>query len=85
MLTLTKPEVKHLLLGKNEFSDYLAKIVMDAYGDLKTILMMTTGFRFSYLAGREDRENEYLITKAPVPPALLALMLCYLIYLLLRR
>lgn len=60
MLTLTKPEVEQLLLGKNEISDYLAKIVMEAYGDLKTILMMTTGFRFSYLAGREDRENEYL-------------------------
>ena len=59
-LTLTKPEVEQLLIGKNEISDYLAKIVLDAYGDLKTILMMTTGFRFSYLAGREDRENEYL-------------------------
>ena len=60
MLTLTKPEVEQLLLGKTEISDYLAKIVMDAYEDLKTILMMTTGFRFSYLAGREDRGNEYL-------------------------
>ena len=59
-LSLTKPEVEQLMVGKSAISDYLAQIVLSAYGDVNSANMMATGFRFSYLGGREDRANEYL-------------------------
>lgn len=60
MLTLTKPEVEHCLLGKNEISDYLSRIVLDAYGDAHSAAAMGAMLRHSYLAFREDREDGYL-------------------------
>lgn len=59
-LTLAKPEVEQLLLGKNEICDYLSQIVLGAYADIQGAVMMATGFRYSYLASREDRGDEYL-------------------------
>lgn len=61
MLTLTKPEVEHLLLGKTTISDYLSQIVLDAFGDAASSAMMATMFRHSYLATREDRGDDYLL------------------------
>lgn len=60
MLSLAKSETEQLLLGKNALCDYLAENVISAYADIETANMMATGFRFSYLATREDRPNEYL-------------------------
>ena len=61
MLTLTKPEVEQCLAGKNAISDYLAKIVLEAYGDASSAAMMAAMLRHSYLAFREDREDAYLL------------------------
>ena len=61
MLTLTKPEVEQLLLGKNEISNYLSQIVLDAFGDASAASFMATMFRHSYLATREDRDDAYLL------------------------
>ena len=60
MLTLSKPEVEQLLVGKTEISDYLAKIVLDAYGDASAAAGMAAMMRHSYLAFREDRDDAYL-------------------------
>jgi purine nucleosidase len=60
MLALSKSEVEQYLEGKSELSDYLAKIVLDAFGsendDGRTAAMM----RHSYLYLREDKKDEYL-------------------------
>ncbi len=60
MLTLAKPEVEQLLVGKSDISDYLAQIVLEAYGDAKAAAGMAAMLRHSYLAFREDRDDSYL-------------------------
>lgn len=60
MLTLTKPEVEQCLVGKSGISDYLAQIVLEAYGDEKSAAGMAAMLRHSYLAFREDRDDSYL-------------------------
>ena len=61
MLTLAKSETEQLLVGKSKISDYLAQIVMDAYGDNQSAAAMAMMMRHSYLAGQEDREDAYLL------------------------
>ncbi len=60
MLTLTKPEVEQLLVGKSDISDYLAQAVMEAYGDVQASAGLAVMLRHSYLAFREDRDDAYL-------------------------
>ena len=61
MLTLAKPEVEKLLVGKSAISDYLAEIVLGAFGDASGAAAMAAMLRHSYLAFREDREDAYLL------------------------
>ena len=59
-LTLTKPEVEQFMVGKNDICEYLAKMVLDAYGTPKSAAMTAALMRKSYLAYREDRDDAYL-------------------------
>ena len=61
MLTLTKPEVEQLLIGKSSISDYLSKMVLEALSDdAAAATAMLAMLRHSYLAGQEDRDDGYL-------------------------
>ena len=61
MLTLSKPEVEQLLVGKSKIADYLSEIVLDALSDDATAADgMAAMLRHTYLAAQEDRDDSYL-------------------------
>lgn len=61
MLTLSKPEVEQLLVGKSKIADYLSEIVLDALSDdASTADGMAAMLRHTYLAAQEDRDDSYL-------------------------
>ena len=60
LLTLTKSEAEQYLVGKNEICEYLSSIIMKTYGDDAAAAQMVYLLRHLYLAGREDRADEYL-------------------------
>ncbi|MCR4606626.1 MAG: nucleoside hydrolase [Oscillospiraceae bacterium] len=61
MLTLSKPEVEQLLIGKSDIANYLAEIVLEALSDdASAANYMAAMMRHTYLAGQEDREDSYL-------------------------
>lgn len=59
-LTLTKLEVEQCMLGKSEISDYLGSIAMMGFTDVSSAAQMAMFMRLLYMAGREDRSEEYL-------------------------
>lgn len=60
MLALSKAEVEKYLKKKSELSDYLANIVLNAFGNEKDDGRTAAMMRHSYLYMREDRSDEYL-------------------------
>ena len=61
MLTLSKPEVEQLLVGKSKIANYLSEIVLDALSDdASTADGMAAMLRHTYLAAQEDRDDLYL-------------------------
>ena len=62
MLTLSKPEVEHLLLGKSDIASYLSEIVLSALSDDASAADgMAAMLRHTYLAAQEDRDDSYLL------------------------
>jgi purine nucleosidase len=60
MLSLSKVEVEKYLKNQSGISDYLANIVLDAFGSEDDDGMTSAMMRHSYLYLREDRPDEYL-------------------------
>ena len=59
-LTLNKLEVEQCMLGKSKISDYLGGIAMQGFTDAAAAAQQNMFMRLLYMAGREDRGEEYL-------------------------
>lgn len=75
LLTLTKAEAEQFLVGKSPICDYLSQLVMKTYGDDAAAAQMVGLLRHLYLAGREDRPDEYLM-QFKNGPALWSRIIC---------